>query len=347
MVLDKALLLARGAGPDDPGGASDAPRPSLVSLPITNRPLLEHHLDYLGAAGVTRIGIACDTDVRLEVEKHVAQPGSRRAHIEIFDRAPGASLASVMFAAREFLGHDPFMLHLGDSLIHGSLGELLSDVSGAERDSVAFVQPGNSTPLRAIGGRAFRPGLARHAGIYWLGSAFVQAVAETEPCELEEEINAALERMTLDGGRHELVEVEAWRWTPGGEGLLRANHFALDGLQSAYDEASLDDSTVEGAVQIHGSARIESSVVRGPAVIGANACVVDSYVGPYSVIGAGVEFVGSEVENSVIRDGASIRHIGTRLDRSVIGPGARITREFSVPRAMRLEVGPSAEIKLS
>jgi glucose-1-phosphate thymidylyltransferase len=331
MMLDKALLMARGARADGTGATTEPPRPSLVSLPITNRPLLDHQLDYLSASGVGRIGVACDSDVREEVEAHLARPGSRRAHIEVFDRASDASLASVMFAASEFLGHDPFMLHLGDSLVHGPLDELLDDLSDCERDSVALVQPAEGGALGAIGGRAFRPGPARHAGIYWMGSAFVQAVAETEPCELEQEINAALERMTLDGGRHELIEVEAWRWAPGGESLLRANRFALDELRSAYDDASLVESSIEGAVQVHGSARLESSVVRGPAVIGAGARVVDSYIGPYSVVGAGVEIIGSEVENSVILDGASIRHIGSRLDCSVIGPGARITREFSVP----------------
>lgn len=346
-MVKKALLLARGASPVVLGD-DRSQRSSLVSLPVINRPLLEHHLECLSADGIDRIAIVCDRDARSEVDRCIESQSSRYVHLQMFDRDPTDSLASVMFGAREFLGTDPFVLHLGDSLVRCDLAQLASPGWEGEHDSITLVRTTTESPSAAVGAlpiRAMRS--SRHAGIYIMGTGFVRAIAQGEPQDIEEEIDAALGLMSRSGGRQETIEVDSWRWAPGRESLLRANRFALEGLERSVNDSSLDNATLEGPVSVHPSARIRNTLVRGPAIIGSGARITDSYIGPYSAIGGEVEVVGAEVENSVVLIGASIRHIGTRLDASVIGPGARITREFSIPKAMRLEVGPSAEITLS
>ena len=72
--------------------------------------------------------------------------------------------------------------------------------------------------------------------------------------------------------------------------------------------------------------------------------MLDSYIGPYTSIGADVRIEGAEVERSIILPGASIMHIGGRLVGSVVGRDARVFRDFSLPRALRLNVGDGGEV---
>ena len=98
---------------------------------------------------------------------------------------------------------------------------------------------------------------------------------------------------------------------------------------------------------MHPTARLDHTLVRGPAIIGPRARLSHAYVGPYSSIGADVTIEGSQVEHSILLDGAQLLHVGTRLETSVIGRGARVTRSYTLPSAMRLSIGDGAEITLS
>ena len=88
-------------------------------------------------------------------------------------------------------------------------------------------------------------------------------------------------------------------------------------------------------------------MVRGPAIIGPGARITHSYVGPYTSIGRDVVVEGSEVEHSIVFPGARIQHLSTRLEASVVGAGARVSREFRLPRALRVTVGDGAEVSLA
>ena len=81
-------------------------------------------------------------------------------------------------------------------------------------------------------------------------------------------------------------------------------------------------------------------------IIGANAIISDSYIGPHTSIGDGARIEGAEIERSIVLAGASILHVGGRLVASVVGREARIFRDFSMPRALRLQVGDGDEVAL-
>jgi glucose-1-phosphate thymidylyltransferase len=99
-------------------------------------------------------------------------------------------------------------------------------------------------------------------------------------------------------------------------------------------------------VSLHPSAEVRDSLIRGPVAIGPRASISKAYIGPYTSIGADVTIEAVEVEHSILLDGAEIRFLGARLEGSLVGPGARITRDFRVPRAIRLSVGGGAEITM-
>ena len=95
---------------------------------------------------------------------------------------------------------------------------------------------------------------------------------------------------------------------------------------------------------IHPTAKIEASTIRGPVVVGAEARIQEAYIGPYTSIGDRVEIHGAEIENSIILSGARIEYVGRRIEASIVGVNARISRDFSLPKALRLWIGDNAEV---
>lgn len=138
-----------------------------------------------------------------------------------------------------------------------------------------------------------------------------------------------------------------WQYDGTVEGVLEANTIALDAMKRSKLGVDLTNATVQGRVQIDPTAELEGAKVRGPVHIGAGARLVETYVGPYTAIGAGVTLEGVEIENSIVLPGAQIRYPGRRLEASLVGEGAQIGRDYSLPSALRLRVGPGSEIQLS
>jgi dTDP-glucose pyrophosphorylase len=145
-----------------------------------------------------------------------------------------------------------------------------------------------------------------------------------------------------------VVELEtAWRYDATVDGVLEANTIALDGMKRGRVGVDLSKASVQGRVQIDPSAQLEGAKLRGPVSIGPGARLVETYVGPYTTIGAGVTLEGVEIEHSIVLPQAEIRYPGRRLEASLVGEGARIGRDYSLPSAVRVRVGPGSEIQLS
>jgi NDP-sugar pyrophosphorylase family protein len=145
-----------------------------------------------------------------------------------------------------------------------------------------------------------------------------------------------------------VIELEAaWRYDGTVDSLLEANTLALDGMKRGRVGVDLSNASVQGRVHIDPSAELDGAKLRGPAYIGAGARLVETYVGPYTTVGAGVTLEGVEIENSIVLPDAQIRYPGRRLEASLVGEGAQIGRDYSLPSALRLRVGPGSEIQLS
>src|SRR4051794_5397713 len=145
-----------------------------------------------------------------------------------------------------------------------------------------------------------------------------------------------------------VIEAEAlWRYDGTVDGLLEANTLALDGLKRGRGGVDLANATVQGRVHIDPSAELDGAKIRGPAYIGPGVRLVETYVGPYTTVAEGATMEGVEIENSLVLERAEIRYPGRRLEGSMVGEGAQISRDFSLPSALRLRVGPGAEIQLS
>jgi glucose-1-phosphate thymidylyltransferase len=145
-----------------------------------------------------------------------------------------------------------------------------------------------------------------------------------------------------------VIELEpAWTFDGTVDGVLEANTIALDNLKRGRVGVDLTEASVQGRVQIDPSAELAGAKLRGPVYIGPGARLVETYVGPYTTIAAGVTLEGVEIEHSIVLPGAEIRYPGRRLEASLVGEGAHIGRDYSLPSALRVRVGPGSEIQLS
>jgi glucose-1-phosphate thymidylyltransferase len=157
-----------------------------------------------------------------------------------------------------------------------------------------------------------------------------------------------LARLRRHGRLVRVVDVEGCLACEGSEAtLLEANRHALAGISMSIDGATLEGSEIQGSVVIHPTAVLRNTLVRGPAIIGPRTLLVDSYVGPYSSIGADVRIEGTEIEHSIVMDGAQLLFVGSRLETSIIGRGASIVRRFDMPSAVRMSIGDGAHVALS
>jgi glucose-1-phosphate thymidylyltransferase len=353
----KAVVLAQ-AGTVDPARTVHPHRtglPPTSLLPVGNRALLCHALDWLAQAGIREMAVIVPWQL-VGQAREVAADGRGTRSVSWVEQLPDESLTNVLGDLTGFLDGEPFVLHLSDSLAKQSLRSLIAGRAICDTEALLVVDESREGELAevvqlraAAGGGPARPRPLRKdgAGVAVLGARTLEWVADLD-LDPEHVLEALTERIQQRGGRVDTCGVTAWwRFRGGTDALIDGNRFALEGLRADYDGSQLSDSMIQGAVVVHPDARISSSVVRGPAIIGARARVRDAYVGPYTSIGEDVVIEGAEIEHSVVLRGASISHLGGRLEASVIGPKSRVFRDFRLPRALRLTVGEGAEVCLT
>lgn len=348
MLPSKAVILP-AVGQPAGAGARPLPRgehsPALL-FPVANRSLLDHALAWLDDAGVQEVAVMTPPGLERAAREAVsgAERGFRLRWLERPCRGGGGR-----DALDEFLAGEPFVLHLADSLSRQALRSLELPEPVGRSQALLLVNelpPGGGAVVDLRSRRSGSPYADRcaPAGVAVLGAEAVGAL-EAATIAPGQELERLADRIERDGGEVSTRRVDGWwRFGHGPDTLLDGNRFALEALRPDYRTATLTDTNVQGAVVVHRSAVLESSVVRGPAIIGPRARLLNAYVGPYSSIGADVVVEGAELEYSIVFPGARIEHLGLRLEASVIGARARVGREFRIPRALRLDLGPGAEV---
>ena len=109
-----------------------------------------------------------------------------------------------------------------------------------------------------------------------------------------------------------------------------------------------ENAQVQGLVSIgKGSTISPDTLIRGPVVIGENCVVTSSYIGPYSAIGNNVTITHTEVEHSIVFDGATIATT-RRIVNSLIGLNASLVdyRRSHPKTGHRLILGDNSFVEL-
>jgi glucose-1-phosphate thymidylyltransferase len=323
---------------------------------IANRPIVCHVLDALTAAGVEEIGVLTPACLIEEIETCIDDDGPG-AGVRYLEYDAQADPASALHAIAQFAAGAPMIVHRSDGLVGQPLGPFLELLREERAEIVMLVAQGarNTERMGPATQRMLRvaeldpasSGLGM-AGVCVLGQGALDDLPHAEGPPGEFELGAVAESLIArEGTRVQVRVVREWRCFAGDAlDLLDMNRALLDGLGHQVSAVQRDGNRFEGRVFIDATATVSSSVICGPVIVGAAAHVADSYIGPHTSIGERVHMEGVEIERSIVFAGASIVHVGGRLVGSVVGREARVFRDFSMPRAMRLQVGDGDEVAL-
>lgn len=331
---------------------------------VANRPIVCHVLEQLRNSGVDRAALVAPRWA-LEQLQAVVQ-ADKPDGLEVSYAAYSAhDVEDALRTVTELVGEEPCLVHAADGLLTQPLSELLlKRAHGADDDLVAFVHTSHDGSTALATRRLLRlvddpppeesaehgagGGSLELAGICLFGPGAIRRIGQAGWWRGESiDLATIAEGLVEAGARLSIESAAGWLQYSGSTAeLLALNRFLLDALPHEDPGALAVSNRVEGSVVVHPTASVQSSTIVGPAIIGPEAVVLGCYIGPYTSIGACAHIEGAEVERSIILSGARITHIGGRLVGSVVGRDARIFRDFSLPRAMRLNVGDGDEVAL-
>jgi glucose-1-phosphate thymidylyltransferase len=357
------------------GGAGTRLRPITHTsakqlVPVANKPILFYGIEDMIEAGIKEIGIIVG-DTADEIITAVDDGSRWGADITYIRQEAPLGLAHCVLIAREFLGHDDFVMYLGDNMLQQGLKEfvdafegerergpgvdgrllsaqiLLAHVEDPRQSGVAVLGPDGEV-VQLVEKPTDPPSDLAVVGVYLFDPNIHDAVRAIQPSARGElEITDAIQWL-IDHGcrvRHEILK--GW-WIDTGkkDPLLESNRLVLETLTARVDGTVDAASRIEGRVVIEPGAEIIGSTVRGPAVIGERTRVVNSYIGPFTSVAADCEITDSELEHSVVLEHSRVISV-TRLTDSLIGKEVEVVRSGDTPRATRLMVGDHSRVELA
>jgi glucose-1-phosphate thymidylyltransferase len=347
------------------GGAGTRLRPITHTsakqlVPVANKPVLFYGIEALVEAGVEEIGIIVSPQTGDEIRAVTGDGSSFGASITYITQEEPLGLAHAMLTAEDFLGSSPFVMYLGDNLLRDGIRDLADRFRSSEPDALILLtrvpDPSHYGVAELDDERVVRlvekpkepPSDLALVGVYMFTPDVFDAARAIEPSARGElEITDTIQKLIDDGRRVESRTVGGW-WKDTGQlqDMLDANRLVLEDLERRVDGELDDDSKVEGRVVVEAGATLERAVVRGPAIIGAGARIVDAYVGPYTAIAEGVVVQGSEVEHSILLEGARIVDLPARMEASLLGRNVQLASSDGLPKTLRMIVGDNAEITI-
>jgi len=328
-------------------------------VPVANKPVLFYGIEALVAAGITDIGIVVG-DTHAEIRAAVGDGSKWGAKVTYIPQDAPRGLAHAVLISEPFIGADPFVMYLGDNLLNRGIVEfveqfvkekpaaqiLLTPVPDPQMFGVAELK--DDKVVRLVEKPAEPKTNLALVGVYMFGSEIFASAKVIKPSFRNElEITDAIQDLIDRGLRVTPHLVSGW-WKDTGklEDMLEANRLILQTLTPRNDGVVDQASKIEGTVVIEAGAVVEHSVIRGPAVIGPGARIKDAYVGPFTSIGRDVEISRSEIEHSIVLEGALIHDLETRVADSLIGRGVKIHRLPLKPAAHRFMLGDNSEVWL-
>jgi glucose-1-phosphate thymidylyltransferase len=184
-------------------------------------------------------------------------------------------------------------------------------------------------------------------GVYIFTAAVHEAVRQLHPSWRGElEITEAIQWM-IDAGRkvHSTAITGYWKDTGNVADMLEVNRTVLEGIEPRACGDVDEESELIGRVVIEVGAQVARSRVVGPVIIGARTRVLGSYVGPFTSVAADCVITDSELEYSILLEGASVRGV-RRIEASLIGHDVEVTPSPAAPRAHRLVLGDHSKVQI-
>ncbi len=329
-------------------------------IPVANKPIIFYGIEALVESGIKEIGIIVG-ETAAEIRATVGAGKQWGVSIKYIPQESPLGLAHAIKIARGFLGDESFIMYLGDNILKDGVADftdkfqrnkpdsliLLTEVPNPADFGVALIDEKGGVK-KLIEKPKEPPSNLALVGVYLFNGEIFKAIENIKPSWRNElEITDAIQWLLENGRQVESHMVRGW-WKDTGkpEDIIEANLLVLEDIQ-ADNRAGCVDSTINGRVRTSSSAVIERSVIRGPVIIGRDAKVVNSFIGPFSSIGDRVRIENSEIECSVVMEGATIQNVEKRIDRSIIGRNVTINVTDRSPRANKFIVGDQSLIEIA
>lgn len=335
-------------------------------IPLANKPMLWYVLKKVADAGIRDIIINVNPGEVKDMSENLGDGSEFGATITYLEQRGGAKgLAHVVANAEEHLRGERFLFFLGDNIILGSINRFverfqnedldcmiaLSYVKDPQRFGVPEFHP-DGTLKRTVEKPKDPPSNFAVTGIYLFDEKFFDAYKTVEPSPRGEyEITDVITWYIRNGNvGHE--EITGW-WKDTGtpDALIEGNALIMDDTpreEFCIDGKPHEDAQIQGPVAIgEGTTVSADCMIRGPVTIGKNCTIESSYIGPYTAIGDGVRILNTEVEHSIVFEGASI-DTTRRIVNSLIGVNAQLVdfRRTHPKTGHRLIIGDNSFVEL-
>jgi glucose-1-phosphate thymidylyltransferase len=312
-------------------------------IPVANKPILFYSIEDVIEAGVEEIGIIVGPNKEQVMES--VKSVDWDTDIEFIYQGEPKGLAHTILVAEDFLDDEPFVMYLGDNILREGIVEhakkfkennydasiMLTEVENPQQFGVADIND-DGTIKRLIEKPKVPPSNLALVGIYFFKPVILEACKNIKPSWRNElEITDAIQWLIDNGYEVGWTKVNGW-WKDTGkpEDIFEANRLILDDL--THEIRGEVKGEIRGRVSIDKGTKVnENSVIKGPALIGRDCLIKDGYIGPYTSIGNDCEIINSEVEDSVVMDGAKLLNAGNIVD-SMIGRDAVIEKNKSLPK---------------
>jgi len=298
---------------------------------VAGKPILGHIVDELVPLGVTEIALVTGyMGERVREYAGEAYPDLNLAYVHQEKRR---GLGHAIHLTHDFVGDDPVLIVLGDTIVSADFSELLKgertligvrEVDDPSLFGVVEVDAGRVVSL--VEKPDDPPSNLAIVGLYHIRNSrllfeCLQEIIDSGiTTKGEYQLTDALKLMLERGEEMRTFAVDGWHDCGRPETLLETNRFLLD--RSGGNGHAIEGVTVVGPVSIDPSAVIERSIV-----------------GPYVSVAAGASIRDSVLKDCIINASALVER--SILDRSLIGEGAVVRGHFQ-----RLNVGDSSEIEI-
>jgi glucose-1-phosphate thymidylyltransferase len=331
-------------------------------LPIANKPMLVYGLEHLRNAGITEICIILGP-IKEGVVETLGDGSKYGVKITYVDQPEPKGLAHAVMVAENQLKGEPFVMYLGDNLIRQGVVPLVKEFTDSHSDCVVGATQVKNPSQYGVVVFDKNGGITRFVekpkdpisnwaliGIYVFNDKVFDAVHKIKPSWRGElEITDTIQMLLTDGAKVNVQKVQGW-WKDTGkpEDLLEANQLILQELKP-YNHGRLEEgANLTNNVGIgEGTIIHNRTTIRGPVIIGEH-CEIgpDTYIGPYTSIGDNTKILNTEIENSIVMEGAQI-DCGRRITDSLIGRKVTIlNHEHNLPRGHKLILGDASRVTL-
>jgi glucose-1-phosphate thymidylyltransferase len=334
-------------------------------IPIANKPLIYYPIETIVQAGIKNIAITYNPGW-LEMVKSFLGDGSKWGvkFTYIIQKEP-LGLANIFQVCEEYLGGEPFLMHLGDNIFVNGIKKQVEYFNKKKPNALAVIarHPENTrmgVPYFDKKGKLIRyvekpktpPNDLAVIGVYLFDNTVFKCFRgkdKIKPSKRGEfEIGFPYQWLIDHGYRVDTMEYRGKWLDPGKfDDWLEANQYLLDTKTQGKLKSKVDGTNhIGNRVDMGKRCKVRNSEIRGPVSIGDDVTIIDSYIGPFTSVSDNCIIEGSHVENSVLMNGVIIRNIKQPVNESLIGTDAEVLKGDGPTHWLKLFIGEKSKIKL-